>query len=166
MSRLRLPLLACALLAACSTPAPVHQVERFDPQSPFQHFFPQTPEATCEAARRALLSQGYVIDPVKPESLQATKYFQPDSDRSTTLQVSLVCVKAGGGAVAYANAREQRYALKAAGSGPGVSLAGLGSVSLPWGANNENLVKVGEATISDPDFYTRFFSLMNFEFVE
>ena len=166
MPRFCLPLLACALLAACSTPAPVHQVERFDPQSPFQHFFVATPEATCEAARRALLSQGYVIEPAKADNLQATKYFQPDSEHSTTLQVALVCVKAGGGAVAYANAREQRYALKSAGSGPGVSLAGLGSLSLPWGGNNENLVKVGEATISDSDFYTRFFSLMKFEFVD
>src|SRR5574338_484240 len=146
MPRSRLPLLACALLAACSTPATVPQVERFDPQSPFQHFFAATPEATCEAARRALLSQGYVIDPVKPDNLQATKYFQPDSDHSTTLQISLVCVQAGAGA--------------------GVSLAGLGSLSLPWGGNNENLVKVGEATIADPDFYTRFFSLMKFEFLD
>jgi uncharacterized protein DUF2242 len=166
MLRNRLPLLACALLAACSTPAPVHQVERFDPQSPYQHFFRTTPEATCEAARRALLSQGYVIDPAKPDSLQATKYFQPDIEHSTTLQVSLVCVKAGGGAVAYANAREQRYALKAGGNSAGLSVAGLGSISLPWGANNENLVKVGEATIADPDFYTRFFGLVDFEFVE
>lgn len=159
----RLPLLACILLAACTTPAPVHLVERFDPQSPHQHFFRTTREASCEAGRRALLSQGYVVDQPRPDLLQGTKFFQPDVEHSTTLQVSLVCTTAGGGAVIYANAREQRYALKAGSSSAGLSVAGLGSISLPWGAANENLVKVGEATVTDPDFYNRFFSLMDLE---
>jgi hypothetical protein len=163
MPRRRPLLLACALLAACSTPAPVHLVERFDPQSPYQHFFRTTREASCEAGQRALLSQGYAVEQPRPEVLQGTKFFQPDADHSTTLQVTLVCTTAGGGAVIYANAREQRYALKAGSSSAGLSVAGLGSISLPWGAANENLVKVGEATVTDPDFYTRFFSLIDIE---
>jgi hypothetical protein len=156
-------LLAGALLAACAGPPPVHLAERFDPQSPYQHFFRAEREASCEAGKRALLSQGYVIDQARPDSLQATKYFQPDHEHTTTLQFSLVCVSAGGGTVTYANARELRYALKAAGSSAGLSVTGLGSISLPWGANNENLVKVGEATVADPDFYSRFFGLMDIE---
>lgn len=156
-------LLACAWLAACTSPPPVHLAERFDPQSPHQHFFRADREASCEAARRALLSQGYQIDQVKPDAIQATKFFQPDNEHSSTLQFSLVCVSAGEGSVAYANARELRYALKAGSASAGLSLAGLGAISLPWGANNENLVKVGEATVTDPAFYTRFFGLMDIE---
>lgn len=163
MSVRRLPLLACALLAACATPAPVHLVERFDPQSPFQHFFRTSREASCEAGHRALLSQGYVVEQPRPDMLQGTKFFQPDVERSTTLHVSLVCTTAGGGAVIYANAREQRFALKAGGSSAGLSVAGLGSISLPWGTANENLVKIGEVTVSDPEFYARFFSLVDLE---
>lgn len=163
MPRPRFLLLAYALLAACSTPAPVHVVERFDPQSPYLHFFRATREASCEAGQRALLSQGYVVDQPRPDVLQGTKFFQPDAEHSTTLQVTLVCTTAGGGAVIYANAREQRYALKAGGNSAGLSVAGLGSISLPWGMSNENLVKVGEVTVSDPDFYSRFFSLIDIE---
>lgn len=163
MLRPRPMLLACALLAGCSTPAAVYQAERFEPQSPHQRFFPASKEASCEGARLALLSQGYQIDQAKADTVQATKYFQPDSEHSTTLQFSLVCVAAGEGTVTYANARELRYALKAGGASAGLSVAGLGSISLPWGTNNENLVKVGEATVTDGSFYTRFFELMDLE---
>lgn len=157
-------ILACGLLAGCAAgPAPVYRAERFDPQSPYQHFFRSTPEASCQAGRRALLSQGYVIDQVREDAIQATKYFQPDNEHSTTLQFSLVCVSSGGGAVTYANARELRYALKAGGSSAGLSVSGFGSISLPWGASNENLVKIGEETIADAGFYDRFFSLMDIE---
>ena len=158
------PLLVCALLAGCAgQPAAIYQAERFDPQSPHQHFFRATQDASCEAGKRALLSQGYVIDQAKADALQATKFFQPDSEHSTALQFSLVCAASGEGTVTYANARELRYALKAGSASAGLSVAGLGAISLPWGANNENLVKVGEATVTDPDFYTRFFGLMDIE---
>lgn len=109
------------------------------------------------------MGQGYVVERPRPEAIQATKFFQPDAEHSTTLQLSLVCTASGGGSVIYANAREQRYALKAGGASAGLSVAGLGSISLPWSASNENLVKVGEATVSDPDFYARFFTLVEVE---
>ena len=34
------------------------------------------------------------------------------------------------------------------------------SLSLPFGGNNESLVKVGEETVTDAEFYGRFFALM------
>ena len=114
--RLPIALLSALIVTACTTPQPVHLVERFDPQSPYQHFFRTTKDASCDAGRRALLSQGYVVERPTPDVLQGTKFFQPDPDHSTTLQVSLVCTTSGGGAVIYANARELRFALKAGGS--------------------------------------------------
>ncbi|MBL8447612.1 MAG: DUF2242 domain-containing protein [Zoogloeaceae bacterium] len=162
-SRFVSALIPVLYLAACATPQPVHLVERFDPQSPYQHFFRTNKEAACDAGRRALLSQGYVVERPSADVLQGTKFFQPDPERSTTLQVSLVCTTSGGGAVIYANARELRFALKAGGSSAGLSVAGLGSISLPWGAANENLIKTGEATVTDTDFYQRFFSLVDIE---
>ena len=43
---------------------------------------------------------------------------------------------------------------------PIVTVTGIGSLSLPFGGNNESLVKVGEETVTDAEFYGRFFALM------
>lgn len=39
-------------------------------------------------------------------------------------------------------------------------MAGLGSISVPWPTDKNSLVKVGEETITDPDFYYRLFGLI------
>jgi hypothetical protein len=50
--------------------------------------------------------------------------------------------------------------MKAKGSSAGVSVAALGSVSLPWSIDKDTLVKVGEETVTSPDFYQRLFELI------
>ena len=72
-----------------------------------------------------------------------------------------MCLPSNVGAVIYANALQTRYELKSASSSTGVSVAGIGSISLPWAADKEALVKVGEETVADPDFYRRLFALID-----
>ena len=77
------------------------------------------------------------------------------------LSISLVCLPSNVGTVIYANARQTRFALKAGSSSAGLSVTGIGSISLPWVADKDSLVKVGEETIADPDFYKRLFALID-----
>ena len=37
------------------------------------------PAAACDAGRRALLSQGYVIEEVRTDWVKARKFFQPET---------------------------------------------------------------------------------------
>ena len=60
----------------------------------------------------------------------------------------------------YANALETHFILQARGSSAGVSVSGLGSLSLPWGADKDTLVKIGEATVTAAEFYQRLFDLI------
>ncbi|MPN41927.1 hypothetical protein SDC9_189482 [bioreactor metagenome] len=60
----------------------------------------------------------------------------------------------------YANALQTRYELKAGGSSTGLSVTGLGSISVPWPTDKNSLVKVGEETIADAEFYRRLFVLI------
>ena len=57
-----LPLVAVALLAGCSTSKPsfYHQ-EDFSETDTYSRSFGASDAAVCEAARRALLGQGYII---------------------------------------------------------------------------------------------------------
>lgn len=163
MRSLRLVALALVIAGCKSAPPPVvYKSEAFNQKSPYEQFFEVPAKEACEAGRRALLSQGYLIEEGKrPDVVQARKTFQPLSDTHVELSMTLICLPEAEGSVTYANARQIRYALKAAGNSAGISVSGIGSISLPWGGGSDSLVRVGEETVTDAEFYQRFFGLMN-----
>jgi hypothetical protein len=151
-----------SLLAACNAtqPARVYQTEAFTAETPFQYYSSREPEGACEIGKRALLSQGYQVEGEKSLSIRGEKYFQPRPEQATKLAITLVCLPSSLGAAVYANAMETHFELKSRGSSAGVSVSGLGSVSLPWAADKDTLVKIGEVTITDQGFYQRLFDLI------
>lgn len=154
-------LVSCLLGSACVTTktARVYDEESFVRDTPFEYYSSRTPEGACEVGKRALLSQGYQIDDAKPLAIKGEKYFKPFADQATRLTISLVCLPSSLGAVIYANAMETHFQLKAQASG-GLSVAGVGSLSLPWFMDKDTLVKLGEETVTAPDFYKRLFELI------
>jgi hypothetical protein len=153
--------LSCLLLGACaggkSTRA--YQTESFTSETPFQYYSNRQPEIACDVAKRALLSQGYQVDDAKSRSIRGEKFFRPQPDQATTLSITLVCLPSSLGAVVYANGLETQYEMKSKGTNAGVSVAAVGSVSLPWAMDKDTLVKIGEETITAPEFYQRLFDL-------
>lgn len=161
LSRAALPMLAALLLGACaSPPPPAYNAETFSADSPFRYWSANEPAATCELGHRALLSQGYQVDDTKPLTIRGEKLFQPQPDYVMKLNITLVCRPGSAGTNLYANALQTRYELKSRGTSAGVSVAGFGSINLPWSSDKDVLTKVGEETIADPDFYRRLFSLI------
>ena len=155
-------LLSCLALVACAPAkmARVYEGETFVRDTPFEYYSSRAPEGACEIGKRALLSQGYQVDDVKPLTLRGEKYFKPVSDQATKLSITLVCLPSSLGAVIYANALETHFQLKSQGSSAGLSVSGLGSLSLPWSLDKDTLVKLGEETVTSPDFYKRLFELI------
>lgn len=161
-ARIALVTLAVLLLAGCrSSPPPVYRSETFDAESPFVSWSTREPAVACEIGRRALLSQGYKVDSSNPTSIRGEKYFQPKADYGMRLDIVLVCLPSNVGAAIYASALQTSYEMKSAASSAGVGVAGVGSISLPWSSNKEAFVKVGEETVSNPDFYRRLFALID-----
>ncbi len=154
--------LSCLMLGACGTPkmARVYEEEAFVRDTPFEYYSSRAPEGACEVGRRALLSQGYQVDDGKPLAIRGEKYFKPVADQATKLTITLVCLPSSLGAVIYANALETHFQLKSQGTSAGVSVAGLGSLSLPWSIDKDTLVKLGEETVTAPEFYKRLFDLI------
>lgn len=129
-----------------------------------------TQQDTCEAARRALLSQGYIVESASADAVAGRKYYQPSSEVHYEVQMRVVCaaeVPTGGSAgaasaprtSAFASAVQDRYVIKKVNNSASVGVGGLGSLSLPVNATDDTLVKVGSETISDAQFYARFFDL-------
>jgi len=157
------PLIALAmaaglLLVGCASD--VYRDETFAEASPYEARFASAPTVTCEAARRALLSQGYTITFPREDEIHGNKAFQPDDDEHVVLDITVVCATAPAGSIAYANAVETEYALKEKSDSAGLSISRIGSISLPWGGSKDSLVKVGAVTVDDPKFYQRLFTAM------
>jgi len=155
-------LLATGLAACSSAPPLVHEQERFATTSAYSQTYPASPSATCEAARRALLSQGYMINSAKSDAVEGRKNFQRDSKTHVEIQFYVVCASNGkdGGAIAFANALNDQYALKKSATSASLGVGVLGSFSLPFGSSEDAMVKVASETISARDFYNRFFVLL------
>ena len=156
---------ALALLTGCvaSTPKTFGVQENFDSATTHSRLFDATPQQTCEAARRALLSQGYMIATQQPELIQGTKSFQPEPESHLQMVVRVVCVpEADEGKVSlgFVTALQDTYALRKTNNSASVGVGAIGSVSLPVSASSESMVKVGSETISKDTFYESFFDLV------
>lgn len=155
-----------ALLTGCvaSTPTKTFGVqETFDSVATYSRLFDATPRQTCEAARRALLSQGYVIATHQAEMVEGTKSFQPEPESHLQMVVRVVCVpEANEGTVSlgFVTALQDTYALRKTNNSASLGVGAIGSVSLPVSASSESLVKVGSETISQDTFYESFFDLV------
>jgi len=150
------------MLGACASTNATrsYQTEAFPSETPFQYYSSREPDGACEIAKRALLSQGYQVDDAKALSIRGEKFFRPKPDEATRLTITLVCLPSSLGTVIYANGLETQYEMKAKGSSAGISVAAIGSVSLPWSIDKDTLVKVGEETVTAPNFYQRLFELI------
>jgi hypothetical protein len=152
-------------LSACSTPKPLYQQEQFDSaDSPYMHRFDAKADSTCEAARRALLSQGYIASSAKSDSVDGSKNFQPNNDSHAVIEIHVVCTaddSRSDHSTAYVNAVQDRYALKKSNTSASVGLSVFGSLSLPIGSSDDSMVKVASETIPAGVFYQRYFALVD-----
>jgi hypothetical protein len=165
-----LPALAGALLSGCggtllsdSAPRSVYEGEHFNAEETFSRLFDAGVEDTCEAARRALLSQGYVISKASSGVVQGTKRFQPEGEVHLEIAFNVVCVADGSKqqiATAYVSAQQDRYALKKSPNAASLGVSAIGSISVPLSSSQDSMVKVASETIPASSFYDRFFTLM------
>lgn len=159
-------LLGLLTLAACSSaPQPKFQQELFETgASPYARNFNSNTTDTCEAARRALLSQGYLTTMTRTDTVDGTKNFQPTGDSHVVVEFHVVCTpgeEASDTSIVYVNAVQNGFALKKSDTSASVGLSVLGSLSLPIRSNSDALVKISSETIPSGKFYDRFFGLVD-----
>jgi hypothetical protein len=158
-------LVLALVLAGCQTRPTkvlVYQNERFELNEAYSRLYDAPPERTCEAARRALLSQGYLVGPAnRAGALQARKHFQPEADVHVQIEFNVFCVADGAVSTAYVSAIQERYVLRRSANSASLGVNALGSVSIPLGSNEDSLVKAGSETIPGGQFYDRFFALVD-----
>jgi hypothetical protein len=101
---------------------------------------------------------------VRPDTVDASKNFQPASDSHFTVEFHIVCTAgddATNSSIVYANAVQSGYALKKSDTSASVGLSVLGSLSLPIRQNSDAMVKISSETIQSGKFYDGFFNLIS-----
>lgn len=159
-------LAGCMINRPTDKPISIYKAEKFETTSQFARRFPTSAGATCEAARRALLSQGYIAVVQSPLRVNARKNFQPSRDAHLTIEFTVVCISESGldegPSTVFATATQDRYTVKTA---PGQSASvgsPLGSFSVPLSISDDSLVKIASETIPAGEFYDRFYKLVEF----
>ena len=151
-------------LTGCSTPGKVFAPqENFASVSTYSRLFDASPQQTCEAARRALLSQGYIVSTASDALVEGQKNFQPTADSHLQMAIRVVCVPDtadGSVSLGFVTAVQDSYTLRKTNSSASLGVGGVGSVSLPFTSGGDSLAKVGSETIAVPSFYDSFFDLV------
>ena len=168
-----LALVLALVLAGCgSSPKRVaYDPEAFSSTDTHTRVFAATEAQTCEAARRALLSQGYLVTAANGELVTGKKAFQPAPEVHVELDFRVVCANETGSGkrqvrgtpgrtLVFVSALQDRYSLKKVNNSASVGVGVLGSVSLPYSSSDDSLVKVASQTVTDEQFYDRFFSIV------
>ncbi|VVO38132.1 hypothetical protein PS718_05545 [Pseudomonas fluorescens] len=155
--------LLLTVVAGCAKDKPMYEHENFDDSGTFSRNYPVTDVVSCEAARRALLSQGYIITSSDSKLISGHKSFQQTGDTHMEISFNVVCAddgSAGHHATMFANALQDRYALKKTNNSASLGVGVLGSVSMPIGSSDDSMVKVASETVTAQKFYERFFTLV------
>lgn len=158
-------LLLASVLTGCavkSNPA-LYDSEEFSSGNTYSHSFPADGAGSCEAGRRALLSQGYIVTESKPTLIKGSKNFQRNSQTHAEIEFTIVCAADSAGSNAttvFVNAVRATYSLKKSSTSASVGVGVLGSLSVPFGMSDDSLVKVASETIQSEKFYAQFFARM------
>lgn len=165
-------LLALALAGCGSAPKRVsYDPEGFGSTDTHTRVFDASEAQTCEAARRALLSQGYLVTAANTELVTGKKAFQPAPEVHVELDFRVVCASETGGrtkagrstaprTLVFVSALQDRYSLKKVNNSASLGVGVIGSVSLPYSSSDDSLVKVASQTVTDEQFYDRFFGIV------
>jgi hypothetical protein len=146
-----------ALLAGCAHRPPPPQ---FTASAPFSHTFPGSGDQVCWSVKRALLSQGYMLDrPSDAGVMTGSRDEQPKPKLNVTTRLQTTCAdNRNGTSIVFVTATREVNQLQKMKQSTSVGV-GPATLTMPSGSA-EVLGTVRRETVKDPDYYNQFFSLV------
>lgn len=148
---------AIALLGGCAHRPPPPQ---FTADAPFSRTFPGSGDSVCWSVKRALLSQGYMLDrPNDSGVLTGSRDDQPKPKLNVTTRLQTSCAdNRNGTSIVFVTATREDSQLQKMKQTTSVGV-GPATLTMPSGSA-EVLGTVRRYTIKDPGFYDQFFGLV------
>jgi uncharacterized protein DUF2242 len=154
-------LLTVAVLATgCASQK--HDIARdsISAQAPFSRTFPGSGDAVCWSVKRALLSQGYLLDRSSDGGVMTgTRDFQPEPKLNVSYHLQTTCAdNRDGTSIVFVTATREDSRLQKMKQSTSMGI-GPATLTMPSGSA-QVLGVVRRETIKDPSFYNRFFELV------
>jgi hypothetical protein len=155
-------LVSVALLAGCASSAKRDAAARgpFSGAAPFSKTVTGSGDAVCWSVKRALLGQGYMLDRSSEQGvLTGTRDYQPSDKVNVTVRLQTTCANnRDGTSIVFATAEREESKLQKMKQ---TTSAGIGPATITMPAGSAKVLGViKRETISDPNFYNSFFSLV------
>src|SRR5579863_5941467 len=149
---------AVALLAGCASHRPPPQ--QFTANAPFSRTFTGSGDTVCWSVKRALLSQGYMLDrPNDAGVMTGSRDEQPKPKLDVTIRLQTSCAdNRNGTSIVFVTATREESRLQKMKQTTSMGV-GPATLTMPSGSA-EVLGTVSRVTVTDPDFYNQFFSLV------
>jgi Uncharacterized protein conserved in bacteria (DUF2242) len=149
---------ALALLVGCASHRP--PPPQFTANAPFSRTFSGSGDTVCWSVKRALLSQGYMLDrPNDTGVLTGSRDEQPQPKLNVTIRLQTSCAdNRNGTSIVFVTATREDSRLQKMKQSTSVGV-GPATLTMPSGSA-QVLGTVRRATITDPNFYNQFFSLV------
>ena len=144
-------------LAACAHHPPPQQ---FSASAPFSKTFTGSGDTVCWSVKRALLSQGYMLDrPSDGGVLTGSRDEQPKPKLNVTLRLQTTCAdNKNGTSIVFVSAQREENKLQKMKQSTSMGV-GPATLTMPSGSA-EVLGTVRRETIKDPAYYNEFFGLV------
>lgn len=154
--------LSAALMTACASSAKRDSVARgpFTGTAPFSKTVVGSGDAVCWSVKRALLGQGYMLDRSGEAGvLTGTRDYQPSDKVNVTVRLQTTCANnRDGTSIIFATAEREESKLQKMKQ---TTSAGIGPATVTMPAGSAKVLGViKRETISDPNFYNSFFTLV------
>jgi hypothetical protein len=148
---------AAASLAGCAHHPPPQQ---FTASAPFSRTFTGSGDAVCWSVKRALLSQGYMLDrPNDAGVLTGSRDEQPKPKLNISTRLQTTCAdNRNGTSIVFVTAEREENALQKMKQTTSLGV-GPATLTMPSGSARV-LGTVRRETVRDPVFYNQFFSLV------
>jgi hypothetical protein len=132
----------------------------FTTAAPFSKKIAGSGDAVCWSVKRAMLSQGYMLDrPTDAGVLTGTMDYQPKPKQNVTIHLQTTCAdNRDGTSIVFATASREVSQLQKMKQ---TTSAGIGPATLTMPSGSAKVLGVvRRETIQDPNFYNSFFSLV------
>jgi hypothetical protein len=146
-------------MAGCASKHDVAQGP-FTGAAPFSHTISGPGDSVCWSVKRALLSQGYMLErATEPGVLTGSRDYQPKDKVNITVHLQTTCAdNHDGTSIVFATAEREENKLQKMKQ---TTSAGIGPATLTMPAGSAKVLgTVRRETIADPAFYNSFFTLV------
>ena len=160
LSRVASAVAAAVAIGGCASHKVEIAQESISTQAPFSRTFQGSGDSVCWGVKRALLSQGYMLDrPNESEVMTGTRDFQPDPKLNISYHLQATCAdNRDGSSIVFLTAQREDSRLQKMKQTTSVGV-GPATLTMPSGSA-QVLGTVRRETVKDPAFYDRFFSLV------